>query len=75
MPKYKITIDKNKCVGSTICTMEAPEIFALGAEFQSHVIDPDSNEDELILHAAQSCPMNAIIVTERETEKRVWPPA
>ena len=73
MSKYNITIDKNRCVGSTLCMMEAPDIFALDAEFQSHVIAPDTLDDEGVLAAAHACPMNAIFLVDKETGERVWP--
>ncbi|MBK6765529.1 MAG: ferredoxin [bacterium] len=73
MSKYEIKIDKFKCVGSTLCVMDAPEVFALNGEMQSHVIDANAADDEAILHAAQSCPMNAIILIDRETGQKAWP--
>ncbi len=75
MSKYKITIDKNRCVGSTLCMMEAPDIFALDKEHQAHVVDPETLDDEGVLTAAHACPMNAIFIEEKETGKRVWPRA
>lgn len=73
MSKYKITIDKNRCVGSTLCMMEAPDIFALDKEHQAHVVDPETLDDEGVLTAAHACPMNAIFIEEKETGKRIWP--
>ena len=75
MSKYKITIDKNRCVGSTLCVMESPDIFALDAENQSRGDDPNTDDDEGVLAAAHACPMNAIFIEEKETGKRVWPRA
>ncbi|NUO19831.1 ferredoxin [bacterium] len=75
MSKYKITIDKNRCVGSTLCMMEAPDIFALDEEHQARVDNPDSDDDEGILAAAHACPMNAIFIEEIATGKRIWPRA
>lgn len=73
MSKYEISIDKFKCVGSTLCIMDAPEVFALDSEHQSQVIDASGTDDEAILHAAQSCPMNAIVLVDKETGAKVWP--
>ncbi|MCL4305519.1 ferredoxin [bacterium] len=73
MSKYKITIDKNRCVGSTLCMMEAPDIFGLDPERQAQVIDPETLDDEGVLAAAHACPMLAILVEEKETGQRVWP--
>ena len=74
MSKYKITIDKIRCVGSTLCIMEAPDIFGLDGERLSQVLEPDTLDDEGVLAAAHSCPMNAIILEDKETGKRIWPP-
>jgi ferredoxin len=73
MSKYKISIDKDRCVGSTLCIMQAPDIFELDAEHQSHVIDPDTDDDEGLLDAARACPMNAIFLIDKETGEQVWP--
>ena len=62
MPKYKITIDKNRCVGSTLCMMEAPDIFAVDDEHQARVDNPDSDDDEGILAVANACRQNTIVI-------------
>ncbi len=73
MSKYKITIDKIRCVGSTLCIMEAPDIFALDDEHQAKVIDPETLDDEGVEAAAHACPMNAIFIVNKETGEQVWP--
>ncbi|MCB9357584.1 MAG: ferredoxin [Calditrichaeota bacterium] len=75
MSKYEISINKDRCVGSTLCMMEAPDIFALDKEHQAHVLEPDTPDDEGVLGAARSCPMNAIFLIDKETGERVWPRA
>ena len=73
MAKYKITIDRNLCIGAGSCVAIAPKAFALDSEAKA-IILPTANEDEdnTILEAAKSCPVAAIIITD-ETGKQVFP--
>jgi ferredoxin len=77
MPKYRVKVDRNLCIGAASCAAVAPNTFELDAEGKAvikkkdgtHTSDfvnyEDMNGDEQTTeHAAKSCPVNAIIIEE-----------
>ena len=66
---YKIRIDRSLCTGYGECIGIAP---ALGDDRVSFVLDPEGNDDELILDAARACPVDAITLID-EFDDQVWP--
>ena len=73
MPKLRITVDYNVCVGNAMCESFAPNTFQLNEERQSEVKDPDGDPLELVLEAAENCPVTAITVEDAETGEVLFP--
>ena len=67
--KLKVTIDGSKCVGNAACVATAPGAFELDENMQSRVIDPAAEPADLVLEAAETCPVGAIAVIDAETEE------
>ncbi len=63
----KVWVDPERCQGHTLCSMIAPESFRLSdIDGSSSAIDeivPADREGQ-VREAAQSCPEQAIIITE-----------
>lgn len=59
----KVRIDESTCTGCGICVDICPEIFEMG-ETTSKVKNPivPSNLEEKVKEAAESCPVEAIII-------------
>lgn len=73
MAKYKVTVDRNLCIGAGSCVAVAPKAFALDNEAKAIVLPTAGDEDDnTLLESAKSCPVAAIIVTD-ETGKQVFP--
>ena len=72
--KYKVEVIRDKCIGCSSCVAIASDTFKLDEKEISIVLSQDGNDDETKLLAAQSCPEMAVIVTDTETSKQVWPP-
>ena len=53
------------------CVASVP--FDLDDDAVAIVVNPNGNSDEDILAAAKSCPVDAIILTHKETGERIWP--
>ena len=71
--KYKkIVIDRDECIGAASCVAVAPGTFQLDEENLAYLVDPDVYDDETLLLAAQSCPVNAISIYD-ENGKKIWP--
>jgi ferredoxin len=69
---YRIRIDRGLCSGYGECVGIAPEVFQLGDDHVSLVLDPEGTDDEMILDAARACPVDAITLFD-EFEDQVWP--
>jgi ferredoxin len=74
MAKLKITVAKNKCIGSGDCVETAPAVFELGDDGKSEVINAAGAPDATIVAAARSCPTKAITVIDEETGAQLFPP-
>jgi len=72
--RYKVEVIRDKCIGAASCVAIAPKIFEMDEENIAIVLSQDGEEDDIKLLAAQSCPTAAVIVTDTETGKQVWPP-
>ncbi|BBZ41475.1 ferredoxin [Mycobacterium conspicuum] len=63
----KVRVDPERCQGHTLCAMIAPDSFQLSdidgsSSAVNEVVPPD--QEELVREAAQSCPEQAIMITD-----------
>ncbi len=73
MSQYKITVDRNLCIGAATCVAIAPQAFALDNEAKAITLPSATKEnDDSVLEAARGCPVAAIIVHDK-TGKQVFP--
>lgn len=68
----KIKVIKERCIAALPCTVVAPNVFKINEENKAYVADPKGADDATILAAAQSCPVNAIIL-EDEHGNQIYP--
>jgi ferredoxin len=62
-----ITVDRNLCIGTQQCVDVAAKTYILDGEGVSSILaTADSEEEKLIIEAAQGCPMNAIFITDKD---------
>lgn len=71
--KLRVTVDHNICVGNAMCPNIAEKVFAINEKRQSEVIDSDGEPREVVLEAAEACPVGAIIVIDADTEDQLFP--
>jgi ferredoxin len=70
--RIAIAVDRTLCFGFGDCVDTAPAVFALDEEDKAVVLDSDADHVEVILEAAQNCPVDAIIVTD-EQGNQIYP--
>jgi ferredoxin len=58
---WKITVDRDACLGSGICAGTAPRHFRLD-DGRSRAIREDIEPDDIVLDVADTCPAEAITV-------------
>jgi ferredoxin len=56
MSHWKISVDKNVCIGSAMCVIIAPGRFVLDEQQRSGLVEAEIDPDELVRDAAASCP-------------------
>ncbi len=70
--KYKIKIDKDKCISCGTCVALAGKTFKLNSDNKAEVKSGEIDDDDTILQAAQSCPVLAIELKDSKG-KKVFP--
>lgn len=70
--RWRIAIDKSTCIGSAVCVGTLPNRFKLVND-KSEPIDEVIEPDDDVIGAAESCPMEAILVTDAETGEVLAP--
>lgn len=73
MTKYRVVVDKDRCIGAGSCVDLARLTFKFDEDGKAEIIDQDGNSDEEKLLAAQACPNMAIKVINTATGETVWP--
>lgn len=67
-----IEVDRTLCFGFGDCVDTAPRVFALDDEDKAIVLDPDGAELDLIMEAAQNCPVDAIVIRDADG-RQIYP--
>jgi ferredoxin len=62
----KAKVDRDVCIGSAMCVATAPDVFDLDDEGLSHVVGTEAGDDDLLLEAAEGCPVQAIMLEDDE---------
>lgn len=91
MPRIRIKIDPELCIGAASCVTVSPEFFELNADNKAFPKDPSVAAAEptqyervvnvpdavrdTIVLAAQSCPTLAISIFDEETGEQLFPRA
>jgi len=65
----KIQVDRDLCIGAAPCVTVAPGVFQLDNENKAVVLDAHGADDDTILLAAESCPVQAIILYDEDGNK------
>lgn len=65
----RIVVDRQGCIGARSCVLVAPGVFQMDDQNYAYVVDPDSEDEDTILMAAQSCPVLAIHLFDEEGNK------
>lgn len=71
--KWKVTIDRDLCIGAASCVALAAKTFNLDGENKAVVLEGEGDPPDLVKLAAESCPTKAIILFDDETGKQEYP--
>ncbi len=73
MNSLHLLIDRDACAACDLCRENAPNTFEIDAEAKARVINPEGDPRDVVLMAADSCPMGAITVHDAVTGERLVP--
>jgi ferredoxin len=73
--KYLVEIDRSVCIGAASCVAIAGATFTLDDKNKVMIVEADWDNDELIMAAAQSCPVFAIKIKDAATGRQIFPEA
>jgi ferredoxin len=62
----KVKVDRDLCIGAGNCVAAAPTVFKLDKNNKAVVLKPESVDDDTLMNAAESCPVDAIIIEDDE---------
>jgi ferredoxin len=68
----KVRVDRDLCIGAGNCVAAAPTVFKLDKNNKAVVLKPESVDEDTLMDAAESCPVDAIIV-EDDNGNQVYP--
>ncbi|MCH8988927.1 MAG: ferredoxin [Chloroflexi bacterium] len=71
--KIQVSVDHDICVGNAMCITIATNAFKLNDERQAVSADPDGDTEEIIMEAAENCPVAAIKVMDADTGEQLFP--
>ncbi|HEX4725822.1 MAG TPA: ferredoxin [Pseudonocardiaceae bacterium] len=66
MTTWRITVDHEACIGSAVCVGTLPSRFQIVND-KAVPVESEIEPDEDVIGAAESCPMEAILVVDAET--------
>jgi ferredoxin len=61
---YSITIDRDVCIGSGMCTVYAGATFAQDAEAKAVLLEPAGDDLDAIRTAVEACPTRALALVD-----------
>lgn len=61
---YSIEVIRDQCITAETCVAEAPNTFEIDDEGIAIVIDPNGDDAEAVYAAAESCPVECIILRD-----------
>ncbi|MEU4642004.1 ferredoxin [Micromonospora sp. NPDC023814] len=70
--QWRVYVDRARCIGSGICAGTAPGHFVL-VDGLSRPLAERVAPDDALVDAADSCPMEAVIVSEVDSLRRIAP--
>ncbi|XVQ15812.1 ferredoxin [Spirillospora sp. CA-255316] len=71
--RWTVTFDRHMCVGTGLCAATAPHELDLDENGKGHATAETLPASEAVRDAAESCPVEAITITDTDTGKRIFP--
>ena len=69
----RIVVDRLRCISSGNCIDTAPGVFQLDEYDRSVIIDPRGAAPDMIVAAAEACPVEAIKIIDEQAGQQIVP--
>ena len=69
----RIVVDRLRCLGTGNCVDTASGVFAMDEADRSVIVDPSGAAQDVIIAAAESCPVDAIRVIDEHAGQQIYP--
>jgi len=69
----RIVVDRLRCIGSGNCADTAPNVFQIDEVERSVIINPLGAAPDVIVAAAESCPVDAIKIIDEQAGQQLYP--
>jgi ferredoxin len=69
----RIVVDRLRCIGAGNCMDTAPDVFQLDENHTSVIVNPLGATPDVILAAAEACPVDAIKVIDDKAGQQLYP--
>lgn len=69
----RIIVDRRRCIGAGNCAEMASHVFQLDEADVSVIVNPHGAAPDLIIAAAESCPVDAIKVIDEQACQQLYP--
>lgn len=66
-------MDRDTCAACDICREIAPNTFEIDGDAKAHVKDPQGDPRDVIIKAADNCPMEAVAVFDGDSGEQLVP--
>jgi ferredoxin len=68
--RLRVEVDRERCIGSAVCTFHAPGSFDVGEDAKARWLEDGGEPPEAIRNAVENCPTRALtLVEEKEGAK------
>ncbi|MBU0660997.1 ferredoxin [Patescibacteria group bacterium] len=68
-PVRRVVVDRQACIGAQSCVVVADGLFKMDDKNLAYIDDPNAYDEDMMLMAAQSCPVLAIHLYDKEGKK------
>lgn len=65
----RVVVDRRACIGARSCVFASPKTFEMDDENIARVLPGEGDDDDTILLGAQSCPVLAIHLYDKDGKK------
>lgn len=62
----RVVVDRQGCIGARSCVIVAPNSFQMDDGNLAYVVNPEKDDDATLFLAAQSCPVLAIFLYDKD---------